>query len=88
MKKKLETQVVWVIYFVGFDDSTDDAESIVQPYVGKERIESAGTPEQIWYEANLAVLARGGTLLAFVTEDEIHAEAMRQANEAEILWRR
>jgi hypothetical protein len=88
MKAKKNSQVVWVIYFVGFDDSMDDAESIVQPYVGKERIESSGTPEQIWEEANLAVLARGGQLLAFVTEDESQAEAMRQANEAEILRRR
>ena len=88
MKEKQKTQVVWVIYFVGFDDSTDDAESTVEPYVGKEKIESTGTPEEIWQEANLVVLARGGTLLAFVTEDETQAEAMRQANEAEILRRR
>jgi hypothetical protein len=88
MKRKQETQVIWVIYFVGFDDTTDDADSVVQPYVGKERIESTGSPEDIWQEANLAVLARGGILLAFVTESESQAEAMRQANEAEILRRR
>lgn len=88
MENTQSTQVVWVIYFVGFDDTTDDAESVVQPYVGKERIEMTGSPEDTWREANLAVLARGGTLLAFVTEDESQAEAMRQANEAEILRRR
>jgi hypothetical protein len=88
MNRKQNAQVVWVIYFVGFDDTNDDADSIVHPYVGKERIEMTGSPEEIWEEANLAVLARGGTLLAFVTEDEAQAEAMRQANEAEILRRR
>jgi hypothetical protein len=88
MKEKRNTQVVWVIYFVGFDDTCDDADSLVQPYVGKERIEVTGSPEQIWEEANLTVLARGGTLLAFVTESEAQAEATRQASEAEILRRR
>jgi hypothetical protein len=79
---------VWAIYFVGFDDTTDDAQSRVEPHVGKERIQVSGDPEEAWYEVGLSVLARGGQLLTLAADDEKHAEAIRQANEAEILRRR
>lgn len=82
------SRYVWAIYFVGFDDTNDDAESRVVPHVGKERLEMPEDPEQAWYEVGLSVLARGGHLLTLVADDEAHAEAIRQANEAEILRRR
>ena len=83
-----KNRFVWAIYFVGFDDSTDDAESRVEPHVGKERIEVPADAEQAWYDVGLAVLARGGQLLTLVADDEAQAESIRQANEAEILRRR
>jgi hypothetical protein len=85
---KASSRYVWAIYFVGFDDTTDDPESRVEPHVGKERIQTPADPEQAWFEVGLSVLARGGQLLTLVADDEAHAEAIRQANEAEILRQR
>lgn len=83
---KTKSQVFWAVYFVGFDYSeSDDPESCVEPYVGKERIESNADPEDVWYDVNLAILARGGQLLTIVGDDEFHAEAIRLGKELEIL---
>jgi hypothetical protein len=80
------TAHLWVIYFVGFDDATDDAESRVQPYVGRERIEtSVDDAEQMSSDAMLAALCRGGRVVAVVGDDEAHAERTRSAIEMEII---
>lgn len=77
---------VWVVYFVGFDDTLDDELSRVVPYVGKERVRTHGDPQQAWRDVRLAVLARGGHLLTIIA-NEAEAEAFRLAAEAEILRR-
>ena len=77
---------VWVIYFVGFDDSTGDADSAVEPYVGRERIETAAEDaEQMAADAHLTALWRGGRVGAVVADDEAHAERTRAAIEMEII---
>ncbi|WP_428938583.1 hypothetical protein [Fontivita pretiosa] len=75
---------VWVVYFVGFDDTLDDENSRVVPYVGKERVRTTADPQQAWHDVRLAVLARGGHLLTIIGS-EAEAEAFRVAAEAEIL---
>lgn len=76
---------LWVIYFVGFDQSDTETESHVEPYVGRERIETGDEVEQIQSEAALAALLRGGRVVAIVADDEPHAERTRAAIEMEIM---
>jgi hypothetical protein len=87
-KKKTNAQYVWAIYFVGFDDTNDDPESRVEPYVGKERVAASSDPNDAWEEVHMAVLMRGGSLLAVMPDDELQAESIRSASEAEILRKR
>jgi hypothetical protein len=79
---------IWVIYFVGFDDTTDTEESRVEPYVGKQRVKTSTDPQVAWHDVRLEVLARGGHLLTIVGDDENEAEAVRSAAEAEVMRRR
>jgi hypothetical protein len=76
---------VWVIYFVGFDDTNSNEENRVEPYVGRERITASDELEQVHEEASLAALLRGGRVVAVVADDEPHAERTRAAIEMEIL---
>jgi hypothetical protein len=76
---------VWVIYFVGFEDTGDDAESTVEPYVGRERIETTEAADQMADDAALAALVRGGRVVALVGDDEDDAERTRVAIELEIM---
>ena len=76
---------VWVIYFVGFDDTGSTEDDRVEPYVGRERIDASDDLEQVHADANLAALLRGGRVVAVVADDEPHAERTRAAIEMEIL---
>ena len=76
---------LWVIYFVGFDETESDEESRVESYVGRERIETDDEVEQIHADAELAALLRGGRVVAVVADDEPHAERTRAAIEMEIM---
>jgi hypothetical protein len=82
---KSETKHVWVIYFVGFEDTGDDEESTVEPYVGRERIETTEDADQMADDAALAALVRGGRVVALVGDDEADAERTRVAIELEIM---
>jgi hypothetical protein len=73
-----ETKNVWVIYFVGFDETGQSEDQQVEPYVGRERIETTS-------EAECAALMRGGRVVAVVADDEAHAERTRAAIEMEIM---
>jgi hypothetical protein len=79
------TRHVWVIYFVGFDDAAESADTRVEPYVGRERIQTADDAEQIHSAAEMAAVLRGGRVVAVVADDEAHAERTRLAIEMEIL---
>jgi hypothetical protein len=79
---------LWVIYFVGFDDTTDDEAAGIEPQIYKERIETSPDAEQAWQDVSLAVLVRGGQLLTICADDEEQAESIRAATEFEILRRR
>jgi len=71
----------WVIYVVAFDDTSDSPDAVVEPYVGRELIESAE-------DAPLAALLRGGQVVATLEADEQTAEFARASVEAEVLrWR-
>lgn len=76
---------LWVIYFVGFDETESDEEGRVESYVGRERIETGDEVEQIHADAELAALLRGGRVVAVVADDEPHAERTRAAIEMEIM---
>ena len=76
---------VWVIYFVGFEDTTDSEESRVEPYVGRERIETTDDAAQMAEDAECAAVLRGGRVVAVVADDEDHAEQTRMAIEMEIM---
>jgi hypothetical protein len=74
---------VFVIYFVGFDD-TD-----LEPYVGCERIETnTDDAEAERADAEMAALLRGGQVLAITTDDADYAEQVRKTCENEVLRRR
>src|SRR3954463_4640111 len=83
---------VWAIYFVGdFDDAGDqDARrsSHIEPFVGKERVQTTSDPEQAWRDVRLSVLARGGKLLTITGDDQRLAEEMRATAESEMLHRK
>jgi len=78
---RLISNAIWVIYFVGFDDSD------MEPFVGFERIEtSSSDAHQRQQDAQLAALLRGGQVLAVVDEDDREkAQALAAAFEREIL---
>jgi hypothetical protein len=76
---------VWVIYFVGFDDTDSTEEDRVEPYVGRERIEAGDDLDQVHDDAALTALVRGGRVVAVVADDEAHAERTRSAIEMEII---
>ena len=80
-----DTKFVWVIYFVGFDETGSTPEERVEPYVGRERIETASDSESIHADAECAALLRGGRVVAVVADDEPHAERTRAAIEMEIM---
>jgi hypothetical protein len=79
---------LWVIYFVGFDDTTDTDDTRIEPQIYKERIETSPDAEQAWQDVSMAVLVRGGQLLTICADDEEQAESIRTATEIEILRRR
>ena len=76
---------VWVIYFVGFDETGQSEDQQVEPYVGRERIETTSEAEEIESDAECAALMRGGRVVAVVADDEAHAERTRAAIEMEIM---
>jgi len=76
---------IWVIYFVGFEDSGDSEDSRVEPYVGRERIETTTDSQQMAADAECTALLRGGRVVAVVGDDEQHAEQTRTAIEMEIM---
>ncbi|MGH7177273.1 MAG: hypothetical protein ACREJC_07830 [Tepidisphaeraceae bacterium] len=82
------TKQIWMIYFVGFDDSSDSEEGRVSPYVGKKCIDASVEPEQCLADIELAALLRGGQVLAVCDGNEQHAEHVRDAVEARVLRRR
>jgi len=87
--KNATQRFVWAVYFVGYDDAIDEnAESHIDPYVGKERVATSSDPQKAAYDVNLAVMARGGELLAITIDDEAHAESVRLAGESQILRKR
>ena len=76
---------VWVIYFVGFDETGESEDQQVEPYVGRERVETSEEIEDIHADAECAALLRGGRVVAIVADDEPHAERTRAAIEMEIM---
>ena len=80
-----EKKNVWVIYFVGFDETGQSEDQQVEPYVGRERIETTSEAEEIEADAECAALMRGGRVVAVVADDESHAERTRAAIEMEIM---
>jgi len=80
-----ENKHVWVIYFVGFDETGSDPESQVEPYVGRERIRTTAEVDEVHADAELAALLRGGRVVAVVADDDGHAERTRSAIEMEIM---
>ena len=80
-----EKKNVWVIYFVGFDETGQSEDQQVEPYVGRERVETTGETEDIHADAECAALMRGGRVVAVVADDEAHAERTRAAIEMEIM---
>ena len=80
-----EKKNVWVIYFVGFDETGQTDEQQVEPYVGRERVETTSEAEDIHADAECAALLRGGRVVAIVADDEAHAERTRAAIEMEIM---
>ena len=86
--KAVTGKFLWIIYFVGFDDTTDDEASRIEPQIYKERVETPSDADEAWDEVCLSVLARGGQLLTICADDEEQAESIRLATESEILRRR
>ena len=87
-RNNFASNVMWVIYFVGFDDSAKEGRSVeVEPFVGFERVETdPENAEKRRDDAQLAALLRGGHVLAVVDEDDREkAEAIAHAFEKEIL---
>jgi hypothetical protein len=80
-----QTKHVWVIFFVGFDETGQTAEQQVEPYVGRERVATSADVEDIQADAECAALMRGGRVVAVVADDEAHAERTRAAIEMEIM---
>jgi hypothetical protein len=79
---KAANEQLWVIFAVAFDDTAaDSADASVEPYVGKELIDSVE-------DAAFTAFLRGGTILTCFRGDERTAEATRDAIEAEVLRRR
>lgn len=81
---------VWMIYFVGFDESdggpeSTNADDVVQAYVGRERIEVSDDAGQAREALQLAAFLRGGVVLAAVADDENRAEQTRMAIEMQML---
>ena len=76
MKKKSKTSTaVWVVYFVGFDESNEKGGSnstnvIIEPRVGYEKFETTGDDAQQKRDAEMAAFLRGGQVLAIVEDDE------------------
>lgn len=81
-------QYVWAIYFVGFDTEEGEEAFEIEPFVGKERIETSSKQQEVMTDAKWAALLRGGELLAVVEDDEKHAEAIRAETEAQLLRKR
>jgi hypothetical protein len=84
-KSSAASRFVWVIYFVGYDETGSSEDEVVEPYVGRERIETTEASDQVAEDAELAALLRGGRVVAVVADDEAHAERTRQAIEMEIM---
>lgn len=70
----------WIVYVVAFDDTSETPESRVEPFVGKEMIDSLD-------DAEITALVRGGVLAATLRGNEDEAERTRVAVEAEVLRR-
>jgi hypothetical protein len=76
---------VWMIYFVGFDESTEGAHDAVEPLVGRERVAVGDDPESWKDSLELAALLRGGRVMAVVGDDETQAEHARVAIELQVM---
>src|SRR5262245_31140708 len=71
-----QTNNVWYIYFVGYDDTGSSEDAKIEAFVGRERIETTNDPKQIWEDASMAALLRGGEVLTVIdTDDEQAADA-------------
>jgi hypothetical protein len=79
---------VWMIYFVGFDDTADENDR-VEPQVGRERIQlTSDEPQQMQAELELAAFLRGGQIMSVVGDDETEAEHARVAIELQVMRHR
>lgn len=79
---------VWMVFFVGFDDSGTNQSGAVVPYVGRERVNVADDPEQMLADLELAAFLRGGQVMAVVADDEANAEHTRAAIELQVFRHR
>ncbi|MGH7177742.1 MAG: hypothetical protein ACREJC_10205 [Tepidisphaeraceae bacterium] len=81
-----QNKYVWVIYFVGHDDTGSNEDAKVDALVGAEKIETSDDPQQVWEDASMAALLRGGEVLSVLNgEDDEAAEAAVHHFERQVL---